>query len=71
MLEPKNPDKDVAVIIEFKVFNHRREKTLEDTLHAALERHSFARKRRKEDEKKQTIIRNGRNVRLRSHNVYG
>ena len=36
MLEPKNPDKDVAVIIEFKVFNHRREKTLEDTLHAAL-----------------------------------
>ena len=35
MLEPKNPDKDVAVIIEFKVYNHRREKTLEDTLQAA------------------------------------
>ena len=36
MLEPKNPKKDPAVIIEFKVFNARREKTLEDTVLAAL-----------------------------------
>ena len=36
MLEPKNPKKDPAVIIEFKVFNARREKTLEDTILAAL-----------------------------------
>ena len=36
MLEPKNPKQDEAIIIEFKVFNARREKTLEDTLAAAL-----------------------------------
>ena len=36
MLEPKNPDKDDAIIIEFKVLNARREQTLEDTLQAAL-----------------------------------
>ena len=36
MLEPENLDKDNAIIIEFKVFNQRREKTLEDTLQAAL-----------------------------------
>ena len=36
MLEPKNPKKDPAVIIEFKVFNARREKILEDTILAAL-----------------------------------
>lgn len=35
MLEPKNK-KSTAVIIEFKVFNPRREKTLEDTLASAL-----------------------------------
>lgn len=36
MLEPKNPQEDEAIIIEFKVFNARREQTLEDTLLAAL-----------------------------------
>ena len=36
MLEPKNPKQDVAIIIEFKVLNARREQTLEDTLQAAL-----------------------------------
>ena len=36
MLEPKNPQKDVAVIMEFKVYNKRRENSLEDTLAAAL-----------------------------------
>ncbi len=36
MLEPKNPKKNPAVIMEFKVFNARREKTLEDTVSAAL-----------------------------------
>ena len=36
MLEPKNPAKDQAVIIEFKVLNARRESTLEDTLQSAL-----------------------------------
>lgn len=36
MLEPKNPLQKPAVIIEFKVFNARREKTLEDTVKAAL-----------------------------------
>lgn len=35
MLEPKNIQDD-AIIIEFKVFNERREKTLEDTVEAAL-----------------------------------
>lgn len=36
MFEPKNPEKDDAVILEFKVFNARREKSLEDTADAAL-----------------------------------
>ena len=37
MLEPKNPEKDPAVIMEFKVFNERKEKELENTVAAALE----------------------------------
>ena len=36
MLEPKNPDKNPAVIIEFKVLNVRREASLEETAQAAL-----------------------------------
>ncbi len=36
VLEPKNPDEDDAIILEFKVKNSRREKTLEDTLRSAL-----------------------------------
>ncbi len=36
MLEPKNVTEHPAVIIEFKVFNERKEKTLEDTVMAAL-----------------------------------
>ncbi len=36
MLEPKDAKEKPAVIIEFKVFNARREKTLEDTVEAAL-----------------------------------
>ncbi len=36
MIEPKNPKENPAVIIEFKVFKERREKTLEDTVAAAL-----------------------------------
>ena len=36
MLEPKNKE-DVAIIIEFKVFNTRRDKTIEDTVQAALQ----------------------------------
>lgn len=36
MLEPKYPEQDDAVILEFKVFNRRREKSLEDTAEAAL-----------------------------------
>ena len=35
MLEPKNAKEDVAIIIEFKVMNARREHSLEDTLAAA------------------------------------
>ena len=35
-LEPKDKTKN-AVIIEFKVFNSRKEKTLEDTVRTALE----------------------------------
>ena len=37
MLEPKNPARDDAIIIEFKVFNARRKKSLEDTLASALD----------------------------------
>lgn len=36
VLEPKNAQKDHAVIMEFKVHNPRRESTLEDTVEAAL-----------------------------------
>ncbi len=36
MLEPKNPEKNPAVIIEFKVRNTRREASLEETVVAAL-----------------------------------
>ena len=36
MLEPKDPIKNPAVIIEFKVFNARRESSLDDTVAAAL-----------------------------------
>lgn len=36
VLEPKNPEKDDAIIMEFKVRNSRREKTLDDTVQAAL-----------------------------------
>ncbi len=36
MLEPKNKE-NVAIIIEFKVFNARRDKTIEDTIQAALQ----------------------------------
>ncbi|MGF0018548.1 AAA family ATPase [Sporofaciens sp. SGI.106] len=37
MLEPKNPREDDAIILEFKVFNKRREQSLEDTVNAALD----------------------------------
>ena len=37
MLEPKNPKEDDAMILEFKVYNPRREETLQDTVQAALE----------------------------------
>lgn len=36
VLEPKNPAENDAIILEFKVFNRRREKSLEDTVQAAL-----------------------------------
>lgn len=36
MLEPREPEKNPAVIIEFKVMNVRREQTLEETAAAAL-----------------------------------
>ena len=36
MFEPKNPQKDDAIILEFKVFNKRRENSLEDTVEEAL-----------------------------------
>lgn len=36
MLEPKNIQKDDAFILEFKVFNKRREQSLSDTVQAAL-----------------------------------
>jgi len=37
MLEPKNPKENDAIILEFKVFNRRREKSLEETVQAALD----------------------------------
>lgn len=36
MLEPKNKE-EVAIIIEFKVFNTRRDKSIEETVQAALQ----------------------------------
>ena len=36
MLEPVKPEQDDAIIIEFKVFNPRKEKSLEETLTSAL-----------------------------------
>ncbi|MDD6232009.1 MAG: AAA family ATPase [Frisingicoccus sp.] len=36
LLEPKNPERDDAIILEFKVRNKRREESLEDTVQAAL-----------------------------------
>ena len=36
MIEPKNPEKNPAVIIEFKVLNTRREVSIEETVQAAL-----------------------------------
>ena len=36
MLEPVNHERDDAIIIEFKVFNPRKEKSLEETLASAL-----------------------------------
>ena len=37
ILEPKNPQRDDALILEFKVRNQRRESCLEETVAAALE----------------------------------
>ena len=36
MLEPKNPEKDDAIILEFKIHDPDEEKTLEDTVKQAL-----------------------------------
>ena len=36
MIEPKNPEKNPAIIIEFKVLNTRRESSLEETVQSAL-----------------------------------
>ncbi len=36
MLEPKDINKDVAIIMEFKVFNSKRENSLEDTANVAI-----------------------------------
>ena len=37
MLEPRNPEEDDAIIIEFKVINTGKENSLEDTVRAALD----------------------------------
>ena len=37
MLEPRNLQEDDAIILEFKVFNRRRENSLEDTVNSALD----------------------------------
>lgn len=37
MLEPKNPEKDDAIILEFKIHDPDEEKTLEDTVKQALQ----------------------------------
>ena len=36
VMEPKNPEKNPAIILEFKVFNTKREASLEETAQAAL-----------------------------------
>ena len=36
MLEPKYPDADDAIILEFKIRNRRREESLEDTVASAF-----------------------------------
>lgn len=36
VLEPRDPGRNDAIILEFKVFNKRKEKSLEDTVEAAL-----------------------------------
>ena len=36
MMEPKNPEKDDAIILEFKIHDPDEEKTLEDTVKQAL-----------------------------------
>ena len=36
VLEPKRPEKEDAILLEFKVFNKRRESSLEETVQAAL-----------------------------------
>ena len=36
MLEPKNPQEHAAIILEFKVYNKRRETSLEETVQAAI-----------------------------------
>lgn len=36
ILEPKHPDRDDAIIMEFKVFNGKKENSLEDTVQTAL-----------------------------------
>ena len=38
MLEPKNPQLDDAIILEFKVYDPDGEKTLKDTVQEALDR---------------------------------
>lgn len=37
LLEPHNPKKDYAIILEFKVHNRRNENSLEETVQAALD----------------------------------
>lgn len=37
MLEPKNPQLDDAIILEFKVYDSDSEETLKDTVQEALE----------------------------------
>ena len=61
MLEPKTEQRD-ALIIEFKVFNERKEKTLEDTVEAALQQI---------EEKKYEAALNARGIQLDRIRKYG
>ena len=61
MLEPKTEQRD-ALIIEFKVFNERKEKTLEDTVEAALQQI---------EEKKYEAALNAREIQLDRIRKYG